>query len=79
MGSNCPSRFSTKTGGTNIDDFVNHFNGIAQLMQSMSIKELLNNLTTTLKRIFKVTKVSYFVSCKDTIDQLRTKEGASLK
>ena len=50
------------------DDFITHVNGVGQLMQSLTIKELLSSLTLTLKRVFKVAKVTYLLTCKDFID-----------
>jgi len=37
-------------------------------MQSLTVRELLNNLTNGLKKIFRANKVQYFMVCKDTID-----------
>lgn len=37
-------------------------------MQSLTIKELLSNLTLSLKKVFRVHKVQYFLIDKDTID-----------
>ena len=47
-------------------------------MQSLTVRELLSNLTLSLKKVFRVHKVQYFLIDKDTIDQIR-KDGAELK
>ena len=79
------NRGSMRTGASianiaaNTEDFIMHVNNLGGLMQSLTIRDLLNNLTGTLKRVFKVTKVTYLMSCKDAIDQLRKEGGVTLQ
>ncbi len=73
------SRMSlSKTSVPMIDDFVNHMSGMSSVLASTTVKELITNLGTALKRIFKVARVSFLLQDKGIIDFLR-RENARMK
>ena len=51
---------------------------IANVLQSKSVKELLPNLSASLKKVFSATKVNYLFLDKESIDLVR-KEGLKVK
>lgn len=51
---------------------------IANVLQSKSVKELLPNLSASLKKVFSATKVNYLFLDKESVDLLR-KEGLKTK
>ena len=51
------SQLSSDKGG--VEQFIKYSGAISFVMQSKTIKELLNNVTIAMKQVFKCQKVNY--------------------
>lgn len=69
---------SASNNNSLIEDFSSHLGLVSQVFQSKTSRELLSNLASALKRLFKVKSVNFILQCTEAIDTLR-KEGACMK
>lgn len=61
-----------------IEDFLMHVQSVSNIFSSQSCRELMQNFSIALKKVFKCTRVNFMLQDHETIDILR-KEGASTK
>ena len=63
---------------TMIEEFIRHGHAISIVMQSSTMRQLLNGVTMCLKHIFKASSVNFLFQDKEMI-HLLTKEGAAFQ